>query len=51
MVALGAMLLVGNSQARAVVRVVVMDDNGQLPFATLPGSVAINRHILDRTVA
>ena len=47
----GAMLLAGNSQARAVVRVVAIDDDGQVHFAILPGSVAKNRHLLDRTVA
>ena len=47
----GAMLLAGNSQARAVVRVVAVDDDGQVHFAVLPGSVAKNRHLLDRTVA
>ena len=47
----GAMLLAGNSQARAVVRVVAVDDDGQVHFAILPGSIAKNRHLLDRTVA
>lgn len=39
------------SQARAVVRVVAVDGDGQVHFAILPGSVAKNRHLLDRTVA
>lgn len=47
----GAMLLAGDSQARAVVRVVAVDDDGQVHFVILPGSVAKNRHLLDRTVA
>lgn len=47
----GAMLLAGNTQAQAVVRVVAVDDDGQVHFAVLPGSVAKNRHLLDRTVA
>ncbi|HZA75563.1 MAG TPA: hypothetical protein VE623_04140 [Acidimicrobiales bacterium] len=47
----GAMLLAGNSQAQAVVRVVAVDEDGQVHFAILPGSVAKNRHLLDRTVA
>jgi hypothetical protein len=47
----GAMLLAGNSQAQAVVRVVSVDDDGQVHFAILPGSVAKNRHLLHRTVA
>jgi hypothetical protein len=47
----GAMLLAGNRQAKAVVRVVSIDEDGQVHFAILPGSVAKNRHLLDRTVA
>lgn len=47
----GAMLLAGNRQAQAVVRVVAVDDDGQIHFAILPGSVAKNRHLLRRTVA
>jgi hypothetical protein len=50
-VRLGAMLLAGNNQAQAVVRVVAVDDDGQIHFAILPGSVAKNRHLLGRTVA
>ena len=46
----GAMLLAGNAQAQAVVRVIAVDDDGQIHFAILPGSVAKNRHLLDRTV-
>ncbi len=47
----GAMVLAGNSRAQAVVRVVAVDEDGQVHFAILPGSVAKNRHLLDRTVA
>jgi hypothetical protein len=47
----GAILLAGNSQAQAVVRVAAVDDDGQVHFTILPGSVAKNRHLLDRTVA
>jgi hypothetical protein len=47
----GAMLLAGNTQAQAVVRVVAVDDDGQVHFAILPGPVAKNRHLLDRSVA
>lgn len=47
----GAMLLAGNDQAQAVVRVVSVDEDGQIHFTILPGSVAKNRHLLDRTVA
>ena len=46
-----AMLLAGNSQAQAVVRVVAIDADGQIHFSILPGSVSKNRHLLDRTVA
>jgi hypothetical protein len=46
-----AMLLAGNRQAQAVVRIVTVDDDGQIHFSVLPGSVAKNRHLLDRTVA
>jgi hypothetical protein len=47
----GAVLLAGNRHAQAVVRVVAVDDDGQVHFSILPGSVAKNRHLLDRTVA
>ena len=47
----GAMLLAGNTQAHAVMRVVAVDDAGQIHFAILPGSVAKNRHLLDRSAA
>lgn len=46
----GVMLLAGSRQARAVVRVVAVDDDGQVHFAILPGSVEKNRHLLGRTV-
>ena len=45
------MLLAGNTQAHAVVRIVAVVDDGQVHFAILPGSVAKNRDRLDRTVA
>lgn len=47
----GAMLLAGNRYGQAVVRVVAVDDDGQVHFTVLPGSVAKNRHLLHRTVA
>jgi hypothetical protein len=50
-VRVGVMLLAGNPQGRAVVRVVAVDDDGQVHFSILPGSVAKNRHLLGRTVA
>ncbi|MCB0995972.1 MAG: hypothetical protein KDB21_12820 [Acidimicrobiales bacterium] len=42
----GAMLLAGNAAAQAVVRVVAVDDDGQVHFAILPGPVSKNRHLL-----
>lgn len=47
----GAMLLAGNSSGQAVVRVVAVDEDGQVHFSILPGPVAKNRHLLGRTVA
>jgi hypothetical protein len=47
----GAMLLAGNRMGRAVVRVVSVDDDGQVHFTILPGSVEKNRHLLDGSVA
>ena len=47
----GVMLLAGNPQVRAVARVVAVDDDGQIHFSILPGSVEKNRHLLGRTVA
>ncbi len=47
----GAMLLAGNRVAQAVIRVVAVDDDGQVHFVILPGSVDKNRHLLGRTVA
>jgi hypothetical protein len=47
----GAMLLAGNRYGRAVVRVTAVDDDGQVHFSILPGSVAKNRHLLGRRVA
>jgi hypothetical protein len=47
----GAFLLAGNRQGQAVVRVVAVDDYGQVHFTILPGSVEKNRHLLRSTVA
>lgn len=47
----GVMLLAGNSYGRAVVRIAAIDDDGQVHFTILPGSVEKNRHLLGRTVA
>ena len=45
----GAMLLAGNESGRAVVRVIAVDEDGQVHFTILPGSVAKNRHLLGRS--
>lgn len=47
----GAVLLAGNRYGQAVVRVVAVDEDGQVHFTVLPGSVAKNRHLLHQTVA
>jgi hypothetical protein len=47
----GAMVLAGNPSGQAVVRIVAIDDDGQVHFSILPGSVAKNRHLLGRIVA
>jgi len=46
-VSTGQMLLAGNAQATAVVRVLAVDDDGQVHFAILPGPVSKNRHLLE----
>ncbi len=47
----GALILAGNAYGHAVVRVVAVDDDGQVHFTILPGSIEKNRHLLGRTVA
>jgi len=47
----GVMLVAGNRHAQAVVRVVAVDDDGQVHFAVLPGSVEKNRHLIGRALA
>ena len=42
----GALLLAGNEAAAAVVRIVAVDEDGQIHFSVLPGSVEKNRHLL-----
>lgn len=44
----GVMLVAGNDQARAVVRILATDEDGQVHFAILPGSLAKNRHLIGR---
>ena len=47
----GEMLVAGNRKAQAVVRVVAVDDDGQVHFSVLPGSVDKNRHLIGRALA
>ena len=44
----GMMLVAGNRFGRAVVRVVAVDDDGQVHFTVLPGAVEKNRHLIGR---
>jgi hypothetical protein len=46
------MLVAGNRQAQAVVRVVAGGEGGQVRFTVLPGSVTTkNRHLIGRALA
>jgi hypothetical protein len=47
----GVLLVAGNRHGRAVVRVVAVDEDGQIQFSILPGSVEKNRHLVGRTLA
>jgi hypothetical protein len=47
----GVMLIAGNRSGQAVVRILAVDEDGQVHFTVLPGSLAKNRHLLDHTVA
>ena len=47
-VKVGSMLLAGNSQAIAVVRVDAIEDDGQVHFSILPAPIDMNRHLLNR---
>ena len=47
----GAMLMAGNRYGQAVVRVVAVDEDGQVHFAVLPGSLEKNRHLVSRALA
>ncbi len=47
----GVMLVAGNRYAQAVVRVVAVDEDGQVHFALLPGSLEKNRHLVGRALA
>lgn len=47
----GVMLVAGNRNAKAVVRVVAVDEDGQVHFTVLPGSLEKNRHLIGRALA
>ena len=47
----GAILVAGNRYAKAVVRVVAVDEDGQVHFTVLPGSLEKNRHLIGRALA
>ena len=47
-VKIGSFLIAGNSQAIAVVRVVAIDEDGQVHFEIFPDPVDSLRHLLDR---
>ena len=47
----GAMLVAGNHQAKAVVRIVAADEDGQVHLSVLPGSLEKNRHLIGRALA
>jgi hypothetical protein len=47
----GIMLVAGNGHARAVVRVVAVEKDGQVHFAVLPSSLEKNRHLIGRALA
>ena len=47
----GVMLVAGNRHARAVVRVMAVDQDGQVHFAVLPGSLEKNRHLIGLALA
>lgn len=50
-VRVGAYLVAGNTQATAVVRIVAVDEDGQIHFAVLPDSVKKNAHLLHQSFA
>jgi hypothetical protein len=47
----GLMLVAGNRHAQAVVRVVAVDEDGQVHFTVLPGSLEKNRHLIGKALA
>ncbi|HLX51271.1 MAG TPA: hypothetical protein VKS82_23345 [Streptosporangiaceae bacterium] len=47
----GVMLVAGNRQAQAVVRVIAVDEDGQVHFSVLPGSLEKSRHLVGHAQA
>ncbi len=47
----GIHLVAGNAQAAAVVRIVTVDEDGQVHFVILPGSIRKNAHLVRRMAA
>ena len=45
------MLIAGNRFGKAVVRVMAVDEDGQVHFTVLPGALEKNRHLVGRVVA
>ncbi len=47
----GVMMVAGNRYGQAVVRIVAVDEDGQVHFTVLPGSLEKNRHLVSHTLA
>jgi hypothetical protein len=47
----GVLLVAGNRSGQAVVRIVAVDEDGQVHFTVLPGSLEKNRHLVSHTPA
>ena len=45
----GAFVIAGDEAATAIVRISAIDEDGQVHFEVLPGSVETNRHLLGPT--
>ena len=47
----GVMLIAGNRFGKAVVRVMAVDEDGQVHFTVLPVTLEKNRHLVGRALA
>ena len=47
----GVMLVAGNRFGKAVVRVLAVDEDGQVHFTVLPAALEKNRHLIGRALA